>query len=250
MSMQFSWTTFIIEIINFLILVWILKRLLYMPIKNVINKRKQEIQETLANAAKLKQEAKTLEDKYNNRLNDWEEEKQSKRKQLETQMQILRNNELTELKATLEKERTKNEAIIKHRIETEAKQHIKEAMALGAKFSAKLLNSYADPELESKIINNFIASIAKLSESQRQTISTELFNQTTVTVQTAFSLDDKHEQEIVKQLQNLTKQKLNFDFKTNSELLAGLNIQIGAIILRANLRDELDYFVEVAHGSI
>ena len=50
--MQFSWATFFIEIVNFLILVWILKRLLYVPIKKAIKLRQQSIQESLDKATK------------------------------------------------------------------------------------------------------------------------------------------------------------------------------------------------------
>ena len=38
--MELDWTTFILEIINFLVLVWILHRFLYQPVMNVIAQRR------------------------------------------------------------------------------------------------------------------------------------------------------------------------------------------------------------------
>ena len=38
--MTLSWPTFILEIVNFLVLVWILKRFLYQPILQAIEERK------------------------------------------------------------------------------------------------------------------------------------------------------------------------------------------------------------------
>ena len=55
--MEFDWTTFTLEIINFLILVWILKRFLYRPILDVIAKRRAGIEKTLADAQRIETEA-------------------------------------------------------------------------------------------------------------------------------------------------------------------------------------------------
>ena len=45
--MEFNWTTFSFEIINFLILVWILQRFLYKPVTNAIARRKAAIESQL-----------------------------------------------------------------------------------------------------------------------------------------------------------------------------------------------------------
>ena len=41
--MELSGSTFVLEIINFLILVWILKRFLYKPVLGVIAKRRKSM---------------------------------------------------------------------------------------------------------------------------------------------------------------------------------------------------------------
>ena len=37
--MQFDWTTFVLEVLNFLVLLWILKRFLYQPVLDVLDAR-------------------------------------------------------------------------------------------------------------------------------------------------------------------------------------------------------------------
>ncbi len=46
--MPFDWATFGLEILNFLVLVWLLARFLYRPIIGAIAKRKAEIADTVA----------------------------------------------------------------------------------------------------------------------------------------------------------------------------------------------------------
>ena len=75
--MEFNLSTFVLEIINFLILIWILQRLFYKPVLAVIARRKQHIDKTLAEAQKLQEQAEQLRQRYENRQNQWEREKQA-----------------------------------------------------------------------------------------------------------------------------------------------------------------------------
>jgi F-type H+-transporting ATPase subunit b len=55
--MLIDWFTVIAQIINFLILVYLLKRFLYKPILNAIDEREKRIASQLEDAAKQKAEA-------------------------------------------------------------------------------------------------------------------------------------------------------------------------------------------------
>ena len=57
--MNFDWTTFLLEILNFFILLWILQRFLYRPVIEVIQARQRNIQATLEDARRLEAEAVT-----------------------------------------------------------------------------------------------------------------------------------------------------------------------------------------------
>ena len=73
--MQIDWTTFALEIINFLVLVWILKRFLYRPVLDTLARRRAGVEHTLAEARETEARAKTLQDQYASRLAEWEGEK-------------------------------------------------------------------------------------------------------------------------------------------------------------------------------
>ena len=55
--MELSWSTFALEIVNFLVLVWILKHFLYKPVMDVIARRRADIESTLADAKTAQDEA-------------------------------------------------------------------------------------------------------------------------------------------------------------------------------------------------
>ena len=69
--MEFDWTTFALEIINFLILVWILKRFLYRPVLDVIARRRAGVEKTLADAKRIEAEAGELKQRCECELAQW-----------------------------------------------------------------------------------------------------------------------------------------------------------------------------------
>lgn len=51
--MELSWSTMVLEIINFLVLIWTLNHFLYMPIQNTIIARKKMVVDKLEHAETL-----------------------------------------------------------------------------------------------------------------------------------------------------------------------------------------------------
>ena len=66
--MQFDWTTFVLEVLNFLVLLWILKRFLYQPVLEVLDARQARIKAEMAQAEKLQDDAAALGKQYAERL--------------------------------------------------------------------------------------------------------------------------------------------------------------------------------------
>ena len=62
--MQINWFTVIAQILNFLILVWLLKRFLYKPILNAIDEREKKIASQLKDADNRESMAKKEQDEF------------------------------------------------------------------------------------------------------------------------------------------------------------------------------------------
>lgn len=247
--MQFNWSTFFIEIINFLILLWVLKRLFYAPITRVISQRRQEIQDSLDKAEQLKREAQELETKYQNRLQYWEGEKEEKRKILDQEMGDLKNQRLEALKETLVKEKEKMMSLERHRIQKQIESNLRESLSLAGQFSAKFLKTFADKELEEKVVSVFIEVLPHLPKEQFQKLELEFSaKKISILVESAYPLNKKQGQIILNHFSNIfDKKKIDVTFDHNPNLLAGLCVTIGSMVLQANLQDELKFFTEVFH---
>ena len=103
--------TFVLELINFLVLIWILNRLLYRPLMNVIAQRKAAIQKTLSDAEAVRGKAQALQAQYEHRLADWDQERDKAREQLRDDVAGERIRLLDNVRTELVQEREKAAAL-------------------------------------------------------------------------------------------------------------------------------------------
>ena len=168
--MEFNLSTFSFEIINFLILVWILQRLFYKPVREIIARRKQQIDQTLTDAAQMRLEAEELKQNYENRLQQWEKEKQIALTQLHQQLETEKQQKLLILQQELEQERNKSHTAQKKQ-QQELQRH-QQTLALqnGARFATLLLQQAAGPELENRLLQLMLEQLQQLPPACQQSL--------------------------------------------------------------------------------
>jgi F-type H+-transporting ATPase subunit b len=249
-TVELNWTTFVLEVINFLVLVWILKHFLYKPVLDVIARRRAGIEKTLADAKTHHEEAEKLQQQYEGRLADWEQERQQARNKLAEEIEAERANKLTKLQAELEQQREKTR-VAEARRQADAMRNIEEtALEQGARFATRLLEQAAGPETETRLIELAIDELKHLPDDRVAALRNS-FAQTeeVIMVVTAYPLADQQRQSLEQVLIKIASPDIPLRFEENSELVAGIRITIGAWILGANLQDELAGFRELAHDQ-
>ncbi|MBX3616307.1 F0F1 ATP synthase subunit delta [Nitrosomonas sp.] len=244
--MDFDWTTFVLEIINFLILVWILKRFLYQPVLSVVAKRRADIEKSLSDALQIKKEANELKHKNEQYLTEWEAKKEAAQEQLNAELASMRESKLAELEAKMNEE-AERRRILDERNRHEFEQLMEEkGIAQGVAFTSKLLSRLASPELENRLFLILAEDLQKLRERDKHAIAAAAEEPgLQIKIQSAFLLDTNKREELTRLLQEMTGKILPIVFNTNPELISGFQINIGSWVLHANLRDELKSFSEV-----
>ena len=113
--MEFNATTFVLEILNFLVLLWVLQRLFYHPVLAAIQRRKIEIDKTLADGQALRQEACAQKALYEDRMNEWAKEREKALVSLAQEIEAERAKRQAQLDTDLAEERVKAEALQQRR---------------------------------------------------------------------------------------------------------------------------------------
>ncbi|MGR8934954.1 MAG: F0F1 ATP synthase subunit delta [Gammaproteobacteria bacterium] len=246
--MELNLTTFILEIVNFLILVWLLQRFLYKPVLNVIAKRKAGIDQALAEAARIREEAAALQEQYNEHINRWEREKRDARERLQQEITAQRTKMLEELNTALENERHKNRIIEERRKADERLKMESLALSNAASFAATLLKQAAGPELERRLFELLLERLEKLPAATAENLrSNHEQDPVSIAVFSAYPLADEQRAELQHRLGAVLGKNPSYEFHHDKALIAGLRIHIGAWALGVNLLDELQGFTQFAH---
>ena len=247
--MEFNVSTFILEIINFLILIWILQRLFYKPLLEVIAKRKQTIDQALGDAKTVHLQAEEQRSLYENRQKLWEQEKQAALTALYQQIEVERRTQMDRLNTDLEQERQKARITLTRQQQELQQQAEKQALQNGAKFAGMLLQQSAGPELELRLMTMLMDNLTTLPEACRlclQMLGTK--KSVPVKITSAYPLTANLQQQLEQKLGLLINSQINFQYHHDAELIAGLRIDIGAWVLNANLQHELIGFAEIANA--
>lgn len=248
--MELSWSTFVLELINFLVLLWILKHFLYKPVLDVIEKRRAGIEKTRTEAEAMHTDAEKLQEQYRSRLADWNKERQKAREDLDRELETERARKLADMQAELEEEREKAR-VTEIRRQSDALHRTEEtALMQAATFAARLLEKSAGPEVESRLVDMVIEELGQLPPDRVEEIQKSFDTMPgEIQVISAYPLSDDHQQSLGKAMTKLAGSNKALRFGQNKDLLAGVRLTIGAWVLSANLRDELKGMAELAHGE-
>jgi len=246
--LELNWSTFLLEILNFLVLVWILKHFLYRPVLNLIARRRAAIEDQLSEAKQLHADADSLKQQYEHRLVDWEQERQKAMENLMRELEENRLHALDELKAELAREEEKLR-VARSRQDKQAVRAIEtRALQQGAEFASRLLAEAAGPELENRLFDLLLDDLSVLSADQISVLNNGWGDSPErILVTSAFPLTEDKRHRLEDILTRVTGLSAPVHYEQDVKLMAGLNITIGAWVLQLNVRDELQGFIELSH---
>nr|WP_255775352.1 F0F1 ATP synthase subunit delta [Microbulbifer sediminum] len=238
------------EIVNFLVLVWLLKRFFYKPLQAVISRRQKGIESRLAEAGKAQAEARDLKQQYEQRLENWKEEARQARDKLQRDIHAERQKLQKELEDSLQKQREQAEIVQQRQQHELRRQMEQQAMEQGSQFAAKLLQQGAGPELQQRLLDLLLGSLEELTEAQRRPLR-EQMQETAAVVEivSAFPLEGPQRQDLEEALRDVLQQDYPYHYIEDPKLLSGLRITVGPWQLGASVRDELHAFVKLAQAA-
>jgi len=248
--LELNWSTFLLEIFNFLILVWILKRFLYKPVLDAVARRRSKIDEQLDQARQMHDEADRLKADYQNRLTEWNKERQQLRNELDQELDTERSRQMTELQNALDKAREKAQIRESRRQDELRREAEYQALQQASQFASRLLAEASGPELETRLVKRMLDDMTELTDEQVDALKTQWGKPPdSIQVVSAYPLAQDLQQQLEQRLAKISGLDVPVSYTQNPELLAGVRITIGAWALNINLQDELKGFAEFTHAD-
>lgn len=239
--MTLDWTTLLLEIINFLVLLWLLQHFLYRPVRAVIARRQAALQKDLAEATDARQQATELQQQYEHRLAAWQQEKTEARKTWQQSLDAEAAGQRRNFQTQLEAEREKSRARLQRELAEVRQRQEQQALAQGGRFAARLLTAVAGPELEARLVDLLLDELNQPAADDLLALQ----DGEELQISTAFPLDEDRRGKLQQALQQLAGREIHCRFVEDPALLAGVSVQSEARMLGFNLKDELQAFAEL-----
>lgn len=161
-SLGFEFPKFAWQVVNFLILLWILKKFAYKPILGMLDERKKSIEDAINNAESAKAEAAKLRQDYESRLAEAKQEAQdiiAKATKLGEEMK-------SDIVANAQAEATKAIQRAQEEISREKDQAIAalrdEVATLAVMAAGKVLGKAISVEDHKNLVNEFVTEVGDL----------------------------------------------------------------------------------------
>ena len=221
--MQINGFTVIAQIINFLVLVWMLKKFLYQPVLDAIDEREKTISSRLKQAEDLKQQAIKQNEELKEKNAAFNQEKTELMNQaviaVEAQRIKLLKQASDEADAFLRKQdqiREDSQENLNKQISVKTRQGVLD-------IAKKTLTDLASASLEQQTIDVFLSRLGQLSEEEQTSFKSNFkAGSEPMLVESAFELPLKQQSEIKDVVGKILSAKPVFRFEINPQWITGI----------------------------
>lgn len=223
--MKIDLFTFIAQIINFLILVILLRQLLYKRIVRAMDQREEKIKARMREAEEKQEKADQEAESFRGKKEKLEKEEQKILNKAEQQADKKKQDLLDKARKEVDENKKKWQESLQRQKESFLTQ-LKETA--GRQIYAavrKVLNDLADEELEDRIIQYFISRIKKLDKKKKKELQEKLISSSgKVMVISAFEIKKKLRKSLEEAVQELFDKEVPLEFEQESGLIGGVEM--------------------------
>lgn len=238
--MQIDGFTFIAQIVNFLILVGLLRYFLYDPIINAMDEREEKIAARLGEAEEKQKAAEEEAESYRQKRREIEEKRRELVDEAREEANKKRHELVEEAREEVERKREKWRDSIEREKQTFINKLRQRATHQIVEVARRALADLADADLEDRIIDEFIRRVQSLEEDEK----TEIIEATrsaggSVMIASAFELSDN----ICERLSNTVRahigENTELHFRSEPELIGGVALRTNGYEISWSLRSYL-----------
>jgi len=172
--MIINWFTIVAQVLNFLILVWLMKRFLYKPILHAIDEREKRIATALADADKKKADAQKESDEFKHKNKAFDQQRAALLSKATDEAQAERQRLLDEARnvaavlSSKRQETLRNDAHNLNQAISRRTQH--EVFAI----ARKALTDLAGTSLEERMVDIFVRRLRELDGEEKRLLASAL----------------------------------------------------------------------------
>lgn len=223
--MKINWFTVIAQVINFLVLVWLLKRFLYKPILKATDEREKSIKDQLQDASAKQAEAEKERNEFTGKNEAFEQEKQKLMEKAISETTEQREQMLDEARKAAAALRQRQEKNLRHMEENLKKELAQRTGKEVLNISRQVLQDLASAALEEQVVKNFIEKLKSMDEVQKKAFL-DAYSKSSrpLVIKSAFPLAADLQTSIKSAVQELLNENIDFEFGIDESITGGIEL--------------------------
>jgi len=229
--MLIDWFTVFAQVINFLVLVWLLKRFLYRPILNAIDAREQRIAAEITDTDIKRTEAEQQRQEFQQKNADFEQQKITCMNKLRDETKAERARLLEAVRREAEELRRKLQLALKN-------EQLNLQVTLGQRarqeifsIARKVLGDLAGTSLEAAMTEMFIRRLHTVNDEEMADLKSALSPSINVAAQpilirTAFALPKQQCSLIAAAIEKILGHDIPLQFAAEPDVISGIELSI------------------------
>lgn len=244
-NMKIDWFTVVAQLLNFIILLWLMKRFLFKPILNAIDAREKKIADKLAHAEAKKAEAHELKAEYELKSDNLDAQSASflKTAQEEGQAEKLRLMEQAREDAEIYAAKRREAILDEEKVVRQALRQKTQDEVLAV--TRKVLADLAGASLDERVVEVFTERLSNLSDAEIKTLSSALKTPSDViTVRTAFEISSDLQSTTALAVKKIVGSDSIIKFETSPKLISGIELSVNGQKVAWSVADYLSSLEE------
>jgi F-type H+-transporting ATPase subunit b len=223
--MLIDWFTVFAQAVNFLFLVWLLKRYLYKPILDAIDAREKNISDVIAEATEAKQAAEMQRDKFERKNQQLNDDRDLLVLEMKKEINVQREQLLVDAHQSAEAISKGNTESMQRAQKTLVDEIVHQTQEQVFAISRKTLRDLADTSLEERIIQAFSRQLQNMHGSTKKNLSDALTKSSeSVLVRSAFELQADQQDRIRQSVKEMSAADTPVRFEVAPNAIAGIEL--------------------------
>jgi F-type H+-transporting ATPase subunit b len=238
--MLIDWFTVGAQALNFLILVWLLKRFLYKPILHAIDGREKRIAAQLADADARKTEAQKERTAFQRRNEEFDRQRNDLLTKAQDEAKTERSRLLDEARQAADALRAKRKDALEREQKTLNDTIIRRTRKEVFAIARKTLTDLAGPSLEVRMSDVFVRRLRELDGEAKEGFTKALKTATDpAIVRSAFDLPAEQRAAIQQALSEMCSADLPVRFETSADVIGGIELTANGRKVAWSIADHL-----------
>ncbi len=233
--MAFNIWTFLFQLVNFVVLVYLLRRLLYRPLREAIDHRRETTARALADAEAARREAAALKETLDQKLADLDRAREAAMRDARDRAEADRQALTADAEAAIRRRREEAEQQLARERDDALSSLQGELVQSAVELVERFLHEVCGATVQQQLAGHLVDELRRISDDERTRLRAEWADGESAVLESAAALNGDVLHDLGGAVEMVAGRPLAVSVQVRPELLGGVRLRIGGHVWDASM---------------